>query len=169
MKAVSIGVMFLSLVSCGWAQDHTTTISVDKTPALELAVPADAKVTPEKDKTVIQTTNMFLYVWSVAGAKTLDDAQLRLADTIKGDVLKFAATATNVITVCGAPARHLSGGCVEADDGDPATADIVIFAAGGRVFVACVHGEHNDASREREPMLKVLRTAKAPSALPVGN
>ena len=168
MKAMSIGVLVLSLVSCGWAQERTTTVLVDKTPALELTVPAEAKVSQEKDKTVIQTTNMFLYIWSVPGAKTIDEAQTRLADTIKGDVLKFAASATNAIAVAGAPARHLSGGCVEADDGDPAAADIVIFAAGERVFVACVHGEHNDASREREPMLKVLSTAKVPQAQPVG-
>ncbi len=161
-KVLSIGVVFLSLAACVWAQDRLVTISAGKTPALELAVPAAAKVTQEKDKTVIQTTNMFLYVWAVADAKNVDDAQVRLADTIKGDVLKFAASTTNAITVAGALARHLIGKCVEADDGDPATADIVLFVAGPHVFVACVHGEGNDASREREPMLKVLRTAKSP-------
>lgn len=164
MKAMSIGVLSLSLISCGWAQERTVTVPVDQAPALELAVPAETKVSQEKDKTVIQTTNMFLYVWPVAGAKTVDEAQVRLADTIKGDVLKFAASTTNTLTVAGAPARHLIGRCVEADDGDAATADIVLFVAGPHVFIACVHGEGNDASREREPMLKVLHTAKVPQA-----
>jgi hypothetical protein len=134
----------------------------DRTPVLELIAPVAAKVTPFKDKTVIQTTNMFLHVWPVPDAKTVDKVQGRLGEVIKGDVLKFSASATNAITVAGASARHLIGTGVEADDGDNATADIVIFAVGNRMFVACVHGEENAASQEREPMLKMLQTAKGP-------
>lgn len=162
MRILSIGVLFLSLASCLSAQDRTITILVDKTPSLELAVPPETKVTPWKDKTVIQTTNMFLYIWSVTGAKTVNDAQDCLADVIKGDVRKFTASTTNEITVANSPARHLMGKGVEADDGDDATADIVIFAIDSRIFIACVHGEGNDASHEREPMLKLLKTAKSP-------
>ena len=44
-------------------------------------------MTPWKGKTVIQTTNMFLHVWLVAGAKTVDEAQGRFGDVIKGDIL----------------------------------------------------------------------------------
>ena len=162
MRILSIGVLFLALASYVSAEERTITVLADKTPALELAVPPEAKVTPVKDKTVIQTTNMFLHVWPVTGAKTVNEAQIRLGDVIKDDVLKFSASATNEITVAGSPARHLIGNGVEADDGDNATADVVIFAVGNRIFVACVHGEGNDASREREPMLKMLQTARNP-------
>ena len=162
MKILIIGVLFLSLVSHVVAQERAVTVLADKTPALELTVPREAKVTPWKDKTVIQTTNMFLYVWSVTEAKTVNEAQARLGDVIKGDVLKFSASATNEITVAGSPARHLMGRGLEADDGDDATADVVIFTVGNHIFVACVHGENNDASREREPMLKILTTARSP-------
>ena len=168
MKAISIGVLVLGLASSVLAEERAVTVLADKTPALELAVPATAEVTPWKGKTVIHTTNMFLNVWLVPEAKTLGDAQVRLADVIKGDVLKFVASATNRLTVAGSPALHLSGTCVEADDGDPATADIVIFAAGHRIFVAYVHGEDNAASRERDPMLKMLQTARSPQAQPAG-
>ena len=166
MRILSIGILFLAIAACVSAQERTVTILADKEPALELAVPPDAKVTPVKDKTEIHTTNMFLYVWPVPGAKTIDEAQARLAGVIKGDVLKFAASATNEITVAGSRARHLIGNGVEANDGDDATADVVIFAAGSRIFVACVHGEGNDAPNEREPMLKMLQTARSPKDNP---
>ena len=162
MRMLSIGVLFLVLTSYVSAEDRTVTVLADTVPALKLTVPSGAKVTATADKTVIHTTNMFLHIWPVAGAKTVNEAQARLGDVIKGDVLKFSASATNEIAVAGSPATHLIGNGVEADDGDAATADIVIFAAGNRIFIACVHGEDNDASREREPMLKVLRTAKCP-------
>lgn len=166
MRIVSIGVLFLSLVSSVWAEGRSVTVLADKVPVLELTAPSEAKIVPFKDKTVIQTTNMFLHVWPVTGAKTVDEAQGRLGDVIKGDVLKFSATATNAITVAGSPARHLIGNGVEADDGDNATADIVIFSVGNRIFIACVHGEGNDASKEREPMLKMLQNGKKPAAAP---
>ena len=162
MKVLTVAVLFLSLAPYVSAQDRTVTILADKTPALELAVPSGAEITPVKDKTVIHTTNMFLHVWPVTGAKTVNDAEGRLDDVIKADVLKFSASATNAITVAGSPAKHLIGRGVEADDGDDATADVVLFAVGNRIFIACVHGEGNDASQERGPMLKMLQTAKCP-------
>ena len=168
MRMLSIGVLFLTLAAYVSAQERTITILADKMPALELAVPSEAKVSPVKDKTVIHTTNMFLHVWPVPGAKTVNEAQVHLGDVIKDDVLRFSASATNELTVAGSPARHLMGKGVEADDGDNATADVVIFAAGNRIFIACVHGEGNDASQERGPMLKMLQTAKTPQPQSAG-
>ena len=162
MRMLGIGVLFLALASYVSAEERTVMIMADTLPALRLAVPQAAKVTQWKDKTLIHTTNMFLYVWPVPGAKVLSEAQARLGEVIRDEVQKFTATATNEITVAGLPARHLIGTGVEADDGDDATADVVIFAAGNRVFVACVHGENNDASRERAPMLQMLQTARSP-------
>ena len=166
MRMIGIAVVVLSLASSVLAGERTVTVMADKTPALVLTAPAAAEVTPWKGKTVIHTTNMFLNVWLVPEAKTLNDVQARLDDVIKGDVLKFVASATNQLTVAGSPALHLSGKCVEADDGDAATADIVIFSVGNHIFVAYVHGEDNAASRERDPMLKMLQTAKSPQAQP---
>ena len=162
MRILTVGVLFLSLAAYVSAQERTVTILADKMPALELVVSSGAKVSPVKTKTVIHTTNMFLHVWPVPGAKTLNEAQVRLGDVLKDDVLKFSASATNEIIVAGSPARHLIGKGVEADDGDDATADVVIFAMGNRIFIACVHGEGNEASQERGPMLKMLQTARSP-------
>ena len=138
------------------------TVSEDGAPTLTLTVPHGAKVIPAKEKTVVQTTNMFLHIWTVREAKTVKEAAPRVAEVVKGDVLNFKPSETNSLTVAGGPAALLSGPCVEADDGDPATADVVVFTVGDHAFIACVHGEHNDASREREPMMKILRTAKSP-------
>jgi len=162
MRTFSIGIILLSIVSYGFGADRTVTILADKTLVLKLVVPSEAEVTSIKDKTLIHTTNMFLHVWPVPGARTINEAQTRLGDVIKGDVLKFSASVTNEIMVAGLPARHLMGKGVEADDGDDATADVVIFMVGGRIFIASVHGEGNDASRERDPMLKMLQTVKNP-------
>ena len=51
---------------------------------------------------------------------------------------------------------------IEADDQDPATADVVVFTVGKTVMVACVHGEGETAVRHRQPMLDALKTVKAP-------
>ena len=162
MRTLRFSLLLLCAGSLALGQETAVTVSMSNTPALVLTVPKGTKVTPKENKTVIQTPDMFLHVWPVPGMKTPAEVVPRLADLIKGDVLKFNATMTNTITVAGAPALHLIGNAVEADDGDAATADLVIFAVGPRVFVACVHGEANDASKEREPMLRVLKTAQKP-------
>ena len=163
MRRLSFGVLFLALASHAPAADHTVSVLVDATPVLELVAPPEATATPV-GKTVIHTTNLFLHVWPVTGAKTLDEAQDALDYLIKGDVRKFSASATNAITIAGSPARLLTGSGLEAWDGHDTTVDVVIFGAGAWFFVACVHGEGNASSREREPMLQILRTAKSPQA-----
>lgn len=111
---------------------------------------------------MIVVSGLFMSVWNVPAAKTAAEALSFVADTVKDEILQFAARQPNGLTVAGAPALELVGAGTEAEDGDPSSANIVIFAAGERVFMASVHGEHNDADRERQPMLSVLATAKTP-------
>ena len=152
------------LIATGmWAAENVNvTIPANGSPALMLTVPATARITKEKEKIEIKTKGMDLYIWPVASAKTVDEGVAQIPKVIEHEVVKFAATTTNTITVDGAAAKHLMGHGVEADDYDPATADVVVFTTGKAVFAACVHGEGNQASVEREPMLAVLKTAKAP-------
>lgn len=144
------------------AETVDVTITANDSPALVLSVPESAKVTTTKEKTVIKAKNQDLYIWHCPQAKTVDEGIAQMPNLIAHEVLEFKATTTNTITVAGAPAKHLVGRGIEADDNDPATADIVVFTTGKTVFVACVHGEGNEAGREREPMLTVLKSAKAP-------
>jgi hypothetical protein len=83
-------------------------------------------------------------------------------DVIKSEVLQFKPTKTEAITVADAEGKHLMGKSIEADDHDPGTTDVVVFAVGKTVLVACVHGEGDAAARQRDAMLKLLKTVKAP-------
>ena len=160
MRIAVAGLILAGLTSAALAQETNVTLSQAGVPVLSLSVPAGSKVYPSQQKTTIVTPGMYLYVWGVPDAGKAADALPRVATVIKGDVVDFKAGRTNAITVAGAPAFHLIGRGTEADDGDASTADVVVFAAGKRVFVACVHGEGNDASLERQPMLDALKTAK---------
>ncbi len=142
------------------AQDTTVTLSVDGKPALALQAPAAAKVASSNGYVNIKTTNMSLHVWAVAKARTANDAVPRAAELIKSEFIKFKATASMDMVVAGAPAKHITGSGNEADDGDPGHAEVVLFVVGGRVFAGCVHGEFDDASRARAPMMAVLQTAQ---------
>jgi hypothetical protein len=44
--------------------------------------------------------------------------------------------------------------------GDPALADVVVFAVGKTVLVACTHGKGEAAPRHRPTVLAILKTAK---------
>ena len=162
MRIAIVGLILAGMTSRALAEEMNVTISEGGAPVLSLSVPAGSKVYPTPSKTTIVATNMYLYIWTVSGAQTTAEALSRLPTVIQDNVLDFKAEQTNDLLVAEAPAIHLIGSGVEADDGDPSTADVVVFTAGPRAFVACVHGEHNDASRERQPMLEALRTAKTP-------
>ena len=138
------------------------TISNDGAAVMTISAPQSAKVTTIKDKTVIDTNDMVLDLWVAPKAKTVAEAISGLDDLIKGEVLKFKAASTKPITVAGVEGKHLIGTGIEADDQDPATVDVVVFTVGKTLFVACVHGEGETAVRQRQPMLKALKTAKAP-------
>jgi hypothetical protein len=144
------------------AQDTTVTLSLDGKPALALTVPAAAKVVSSNGYVNIRTTNMSLHVWAVPNAATVNDALPRAAELIKSEFIKFKTNAIMDMVIAGAPAKHVTGSGNEADDGDPGNAEVVLFAVNGRVFAGCVHGEFDDASRERAPMMAVLQTAHAP-------
>jgi hypothetical protein len=161
MRKIMIGLILAIWTSLALGEDAAVTISAADAPVVALSLPAQVKVYSNPPKTTIVASNMFLSVWSVPSVKTAQEALPLVAETVKGDVLQFQATQTNAINVAGVPAVHLIGTGVEADDGDPSTADVVVFAVGAQAFVACVHGEHNDASRERQPMLDALLTAKS--------
>lgn len=162
LRIAIVGLILAGTTAMALAEDMNVVIADNGAPVLSLGVPAGSKVYSTPPKTTIVATNMYLYVWSVPGVQSTAEALPQIPAIIKDNVLDFKADQTNELRVADAPAIHLIGRGVEADDGDPSTADVVVFTVGTRAFVACVHGEHNDASRERQPMLAALQTAKAP-------
>jgi len=143
------------------AEDKSVTLSVEGKPALVLQVPAAAKITSSNSYVNVKTTNMSLHVWAVPHAKTAADAVPRAAELIKSEFIKFKTKASMDMIIANAPAKHVTGSGNEADDGDPGNAEVVFFVVGGQVFAGCVHGEFDDASRARAPMMAVLQTAHA--------
>ena len=163
MKTRVGSIVVLLFATTAWAEDlKTVQLSNEGTVVMTIGVPQSAKVTTKKEKTVIDTKDMILDLWVLPKAKTVADAIAGLDDVIKSEVLKFSATSSEAITVAESAGKHLMGKGVEADDQDPATADVVVFMVGKTVLVACVHGEGDTAIHQRQPMLDALRTVKAP-------
>jgi hypothetical protein len=163
MKTGLCSVAVLLFAAAAWAADmKTVTVSKDGAAAMTISAPQKAKVTTDKDKTVIETKDMNLDLWVVPKAKTVAEAIAALDEVLKSEVLKFSPASTEDITVAEAEGKHLKGKGIEADDQDPATVDVVVFTVGKTVFVACVHGEGQAAVRQRKPMLEALKTVKAP-------
>ena len=159
MRPYLISLVILTLSSL--AKAEPVTIAAGNVAAsLDLNAPDGAKVIVKGGKTTISTKKLWLYIWAVPNAKTVGEALPQVNEIIKSEVTDFVIGSTEVISVAGGDATHLKGKGTEADDGDPGTADVVVFAAGKNVFAACVHGEGAEAAKERSDMLSVLKTAK---------
>ena len=155
-----VGLLFAAASSA--EEMKTVTISYNGAAVATIRVAQSAKITRVKAKTVIDTKDMVLDLWVVPKAKTVAEAIAGLDDAIKDEVLNFSATSTETTTVAANEAKHLKGKGLEADDQDPATVDIIAFTVGKTVLVACVHGEGEAAIRQRQPMLKALKTIAVP-------
>lgn len=143
-------------------EDQVITISADKAPALKLEIPKDAQATTKGAKTSFLMKTAWVYLWSVPAAKTIAEAVPQTAAIIKSEFTNFELTDTKHLTIAGHEADHLFGKGLEADDGDPGAAEVVIFIIGKHVFAACVHGEKDEAAKMRPEMLGLLKSAKAP-------
>lgn len=132
-------------------------------PVLTLQLPAGGTAREAAGKTVVVVPSRELYFeLRTVEAKSVADALPGIPALIVSDVKAFKPATTNELTVAGAPAKHLLGPGIEADDDDPGKAEVVVFIVGGRMFAACVHGEADHAAKQRAALLDVLQTAKAP-------
>jgi hypothetical protein len=167
MRIASFVMLFVFAAVLAQAQEqiidiHAGTTSTNSSPALSLAVPKYAKVITKDNKTIVQIPKQLICeLWSVADAKTPDDAIAHVPEVIKSEFTGFKASTTNDITIAGAPAKLLLGSGNEADDGDDGHADVVIFTVGGQVFAACTHGEGASNLNERKALLALLQTAQS--------
>ena len=123
-------------------------------------VPGDWKVMTKEGKTVINGKGWTGYLWVVPDSDSVEKALPKVGKVIEGEFKDFVVEKTEKVTVAGADAKELSGKGTEADDGDPGTADVVVFAMGKSVLVSCVHGEDQAGPQERPFMLVFLKTAK---------
>jgi hypothetical protein len=149
------------LGAAAFAEDKEITIPANGSPALKMSVPKEAEVSVKGEKTTIQTKSLWIYLWQVHTAKSVAAVLPHIGDVIKSEFTEFVVGETKTLTVAGHEAKHLMGKGTEADDGDPGTGDVVVFTDGKNVFAACVHGERDEAAKERPGLLKVLESAKA--------
>jgi hypothetical protein len=101
------------------------------------------------------------YIWTIADAKSLDDAVAKAPEVIKFEFIEFKPSSTKDLTVAGAPARQIEGPGKEADDKDDGNAQVILFQLGGHTFAACVHGEGDAPALHREFMMGILQTANS--------
>ena len=164
MRSFLCGLVLVAMAFTAGAADKTTPISIptDGSPVLALTVPAKASAATKNGRTLVRARDLYLYVWVVAGASNVTEGVARVADVIKGEVVNFKPATTTDLTVGGAAAKMLVGPSAEADDGDEGNAEVVVFTVGGRVFIACIHGEGKLSPKEHAAMMATLQTAKAP-------
>lgn len=130
---------------------------------LRLSPPTDANVTVADGACHIKSPDGYLDAWLAKGAKSLDEAVGLVPTTIASEFKGFKQTASHPFPggPGGAPAVRLAGSGVEADDNDPGTADVIVFQAGPRYFIACTHGESLRPTTQAL-LVKLVQTAAVP-------
>ncbi|MEI9893004.1 MAG: hypothetical protein WDN28_03590 [Chthoniobacter sp.] len=159
MRTSLLALALVLIGSAAFAEDKEITVSAGDA-SLKITVPKDTEVTKKTGRTILHAKGLWIYLWDVAGARTVADAVPQAGKVIKSEFTDFAAGETKTITVAGHEAKHLIGKGAEADDGDPGGAEVVIFTDGKHVFAACVHGEKDEAAKESAQFLKVLKSVK---------
>jgi len=154
-----MGLLFCAGVVCAQTKTHKVTITNDKKPIFQLTTTGRTEVTPFGDKTVVQTPEMFLHIWIQKEGASVTGTIARVASVITNDVEEFKAKKQHQVKLGQLQGTLISGSGVEADDGDDGTAEVVVFKVGGRVVVACIHGERMGKA-EHKAMLKTLSTAR---------
>lgn len=145
------------------AAAESATVTADGKPAVHLVLPAGWKSVASDAKIVLLPPGGAPHVqaWCTTAA-SVAEAEKALATLVVSEVTKFKATSTSDLTIAGKPARRVIGTGEEADDGDPANAEVTLFTIGGRVFLLIAHGEGDGTSKKHGDIAAVLASATAP-------
>ena len=143
------------------AGTKTCTMKSGGADVLHVSVASNIKCVQGDGTLHINAPQYDVYLYLVPGAQTIDDGVAHIGDRIKDQFKDFKTTRTSDLTVAGSPAGRLVGTGHEADDGDNGQADVIVFKAGSRIFLACVHGEDLTSMAE-QGILTVVQTAQAP-------
>lgn len=103
-----------------------------------------------------------IQLWSIPGATSVADVVAKAPALIVNQVKDFVVSKTAAITVAGAAATQLTGTGTEADDGDPANAEVTVFALSGTIWVLVAHGEGEGTAERHADLLAVLGSITAP-------
>ena len=146
------------------AQGTPLTVSVDKKPALVMTLPDKWTSKDSEEKTILIPEKKYPHIqlWNVKDAKSVEDARSKVADIIKSEVTEFKVKESKDVTVAGSTGCDIVGTGAEADDGDHSNAEVFLFAVTGKVFVLCVHGEGDEAAKQKSNVMQILGTVKSP-------
>ena len=131
---------------------------------LALKLPKGCEAEVQGDKTIFadrtQKPKFEFQLWVIPGTKTVKDVVNGIGEVIKSEFLELKLKAVEDVKVANGPGKLIVASGVEADDGDPGNAKILVFHKGKNVFVACVHGEGDYAATHYEAMLSMLKMAR---------
>jgi len=132
------------------------------TPGITLDLPKGWTPYPQSDRTDFWAgAGKHFRLFAAPPGTTEQDALAAVPSTVEPVVKHFQVESEEDAEVAGAPARHLFGKGIEADDGDDAVVAVYVFTAGGRVRVVCIPGEGHAAEMLRPDVLAILATVKA--------
>jgi hypothetical protein len=139
-------------------------VEVGKTKALVFQLPEKWSSKVWRNKTILIPPSKYPHIqlWHLPGVSSVDKAKADIAKLVKSEVIKYKVTKANKIVVAGAPAYHLIGKGLEADDQDPSNAEVFLFSVDKKVFLLCVHGEGDEAAKNRAAVLGILSTVRKP-------
>jgi hypothetical protein len=142
---------------------ETVKITADGRPAAVLTLPPGWSAAGKDAKAVLLAPGGAPHVqaWSL-DSRTIVEAEKAVAQLVAGEVTDFTVTAATTLTIAGGPARQLVGTGKEADDGDPANAEVTFFTVGGRVFLLIAHGEGDGTTKRHGEIAGILASAAAP-------
>jgi hypothetical protein len=152
----------LLAASVAAAADPSAVVTADGKPAVTLTLPTGWEAVPKEAKSVILPPGgaPHIQAWMVAG-RSVAEAERQVAALVVSEVTDFTTTAARDLTIAGAPARQLTGTGKEADDGDPANAEVTLFTVGGRTFLLIAHGEGDGTSKRHGEIATILASAAA--------
>lgn len=128
---------------------------------LRVMMPRDAECTATEGELRTKAHDRYVELWLAPGAPTVGEGVERAGKVIESEFEDFKATESSEMVVAGSPAKLVKGKGTEADDGDPGSAEVVVFTAGGRVFIACAHGE-SLSPKDEEWLMAVVGRVGAP-------
>lgn len=157
--------LFAATCCIATAADFKTPLTVpstDKKSSITLQLAEGWKTYASKDGSTtidIPMSGVHLQVWALSQT-SVDEAAKQVSELIKSQVTHFKVTETKQITVAAAPGKQITGTGEEADDGDPANADVYLFPVEGKVYMICAHGEGDGSVKNRAVVTSLLASVK---------
>ena len=147
----------IALSAAAFAADAA--VLADGKTVATLTVPDRWQAIAKADTTLIPPSKTpHIQVRAVAG--TVEGSVAKAAALIVDQVKDFTVVTTTDVALGKIPAKRLIGTGTEADDGDPAKAEVTVFTVAGRTLLVISHGEGNGAEERRAELDAILATAR---------